>query len=71
MNYALFKLFPRPRESLPLIFIVEIIHHSVCLALKREGIVCLHEIMKPDEMKQQLYDIPQVEAYDKHLPLLQ
>ena len=71
MNYELLKLSPRPREPFPLIFIVKIILHGVCLTLKRERVVCLHEIVKSDEMIQPLYGIPQVEAYDKHLPLLQ
>ena len=71
MNYELLKLSPRPREPLPLIFIVKIILHGVCLTLKREGIIRLHEIVKPHKMIHPFHNIPEIKADVKHLPLLQ
>ena len=71
------QIFPRlphhlhPCKSLPLIFIVEIILHSVCLTLEGKGIICLHETAKSHKMIHPFHDIPEVKADEKHLLLLQ
>ena len=60
-----------PCKSLALILIVQVILHGVCLALEREGVISLLETAKPYIMVHPFHDIPEIEADEKHLPLLQ